>query len=258
MKCELVILEWAAYADGLVTRDEWLAWARGPERLPAEHVQQVPALSDMPAMMRRRVDRLGRLACQVAYWCQQAAGDAPLVFASRYGDAHRSLQLLGDLVQQQALSPTGFALSVHNAVAALYSIARGDTRNAVVVAGGRATVTAALVEAAALVADGEPEVLVVCYEAPLPEHYAHFQDEQNCEFAWAWRVTGAHRGKDGVTVQVQLGEEAAEAAWSPVTAWPEGLAVLRQVLQQIGNAGGDEVLIRHDRPGVCARWSAHA
>lgn len=258
MKCELVILEWAAYADGLVTRVEWLAWACGPARLPAERVQQVPALSDMPAMMRRRVDRLGRLACQVAYWCQQVAGDAPLVFASRYGDAHRSLQLLGDLVQQQPLSPTGFALSVHNAVAALYSIARGDTRNAVVVAGGRATATAALVEAAALIADGEPEVLVVCYEAPLPEHYAHFQDEQVCEFAWAWRVTGAHRGGEGIAVQVQLGEDAVEAAPSPLTGWPEGLAVLRQVLQQMGDAGSDEVLVRHDRPGVCAHWSAHA
>jgi hypothetical protein len=258
VKCELVILEWAAYADGLVTRDEWLAWARGPAQLPAEHVQQVPALSDMPAMMRRRVDRLGRLACQVAYWCQQVAGDVPLVFASRYGDAHRSLQLLGDLVQQQPLSPTGFALSVHNAVAALYSIARGDTRNAVVVAGGRATVTAALVEAAALIADGEPEVLVVCYEAPLPEHYAHFQDEHNCEFAWAWRVTGAHRGSEGVTVLLQLGEETTDAAPLPLMGRPEGLAVLRQVLQQIGKVGGDQVLVRHERPGVCARWSAHA
>lgn len=258
MKCELVILEWAAYADGLVTRDEWLAWACDSARLPAEHVQQVPALSDMPAMMRRRVDRLGRLACQVAYWCQQVAGDAPLVFASRYGDAHRSLQLLGDLVQQQPLSPTGFALSVHNAVAALYSIARGDTRNAVVVAGGRATVTAALIEAAALIADGEPEVLVVCYEAPLPEHYAHFQDEQVCEFAWAWRVTGAHRGGEGIAVQVQLGEESAEAAPSPLTGWPEGLVVLRQVLRRMGDAGSDEVMVRHDRPGVCVHWSAHA
>ncbi|MEY2840859.1 MAG: hypothetical protein RJB60_3158, partial [Pseudomonadota bacterium] len=49
-----------------------------------------------------------------------------MVFASRYGDATRSLAMLGDLVNQQALSPSSFALSVHNAVAAIYSIARGD------------------------------------------------------------------------------------------------------------------------------------
>lgn len=207
-------------------------------------------------MMRRRVDRLGRLACQVAYWCQQVEGSAPLVFASRYGDAQRSLALLGDLVQQQSLSPTGFALSVHNALAALYSIARGDTRNAVVVAGGRATATAALIEAAALIADGEPEVLVVCYEEPLPEHYAHFQDEASCEFAWAWRVAGVHRAGEGVAVQLQLGEE--DARPSSLTGWPEGMAVLRQMLRQIGGAEGDEVLVRHDRTGVCTRWSTHA
>ena len=207
-------------------------------------------------MMRRRVDRLGRLACQVAYWCQPVENSAPLVFASRYGDAQRSLALLGDLVQQQALSPTGFALSVHNAVAALYSIARGDTRNAVVVAGGRATATAALIEAAALIADGEPEVLVVCYEAPLPEHYAHFHDEASCEFAWAWRVAGAHRAGEGVSVQVQFGEDGARP--SSLKGWPEGMALLWQMLRQVGGAaGGDEVRVRHDRPGVSTRWSAH-
>lgn len=262
---EFVMLDWAAYADGLSTREAWLDWARAPAALPAEQVQQVPALPEMHAMMRRRVDRLGRMACQVAYWCQQAPSDVPLVFASRYGDADRSLSLLGDLVLQQALSPAGFALSVHNAVAALYSIARGDTRNAVVVAAGRASATAALAEAAALLADGEPEVLVVCYEAPLPEHYRHFQDESVSEYAWAWRVAGTASSAQGVRVRVTVG--GAELAsfsnasdplhgldWS---AWPEGLLALRQVLAQWAGAS-DEAVSRCHRPGVSSRWSTHA
>jgi len=258
---EFVVLDWAAYADGLTTRQDWVKWALGPARLPASHVEQVPALPDMPAMMRRRVDRMGRLACQVAYWCQAAAGGAPLVFASRYGDAHRSLALLGDLVRNEPLSPTGFALSVHNAVAALYSIARGDTGNALVVSAGRATATAALVEAAALIASGEPEVLVVCYEAPLPEHYAHFQDEAVCEFAWAWRVAAAPRVADGVLVSVQLGAAGADASPQQQDGWPEGLAVLRQVLGQVASAehgGQGDGLVRGVRPGVSARWVTHA
>lgn len=260
---EFIMLDWAAYADGLSTREAWLDWARAPAALPAEQVQQVPALSEMPAMMRRRVDRLGRMACQVAYWCQQAPGDAPLVFASRYGDADRSLSLLGDLVQQQALSPTGFALSVHNAVAALYSIARGDTRNAVVVAAGRASATAALAEAAALLADGEPEVLVVCYEAPLPEHYRHFQDESVSEYAWAWRVAGPASSAQGVRVTVGGAAQAASSDASQSlhdpdwSAWPEGLLALRQVLAQWAGTG-DEAVSRCHRPGVASRWSTHA
>jgi hypothetical protein len=58
-----------------------------------------------------------------------ADSDVPLVFASRHGDVARSMDLLGALVSDQPLSPTGFGLSVHNAIAALYSIARGHRGN---------------------------------------------------------------------------------------------------------------------------------
>lgn len=263
MLFEFVILDWAAHADGLTSHQDWLTWAAGDAVLPAPHLTQVPALTEMPAMMRRRVDRLGRLACQVAYWCEQTDRALPIVFASRYGDAHRSLALLGDLVQQQPLSPTGFALSVHNAIAALYSIARGRTENAVVVSAGRATATAALVEAAGLIADGAPEVLVVCYDAPLPPAYAHFQDEAGCEFAWAWRVGGVQRAAEGIRVALSLSASvsAGEAAHLPSgvsssDAWPEGLAVLRQCLRHLASATAHVPLVRSmDRPGVTARWS---
>lgn len=207
-------------------------------------------------MVRRRVERSGRLACQVAYWCQAGGDQVPMVFASRYGDATRSLAMLGDLVTQQPLSPTGFALSVHNAVSAIYSIARGDRGNAVVVAAGRATVTAALTEAAGLLADGAPSVLVVCYDAPLPASYAHFQDEAACEFAWAWRVSAGAGEPGGVRVQVQL--EATQTEGAAPQPWPAGLSVLRQVLRQLANAPACESLLNPDRPGVTSRWGAHA
>lgn len=248
MQFEFVILDWAAYADGLTQPSEWLAWALGPPVLPAKQVEVVPPLTEMPAMMRRRVDRLGRLACQVAYWCQPSAAQVPMVFASRYGDAARSLSLLGDLVQGQALSPTGFGLSVHNAVSALYSIARGDTQNTVVVAAGRATVEAALVEAMALLADGAPEVLVVVYEAPLPGDYAVFQDEDPCEYAWAWRIALPQLGAErDAVVRVKVRSDAlAQAPSAEWSDWPTGLLVLRHVLQNMATpqgAGGPPLVL---------------
>jgi len=217
----------------------------------------------MPAMMRRRVDRLGRLACQVAYWCQPAAG-APMVFASRYGDATRSLALLGDLVKGEPISPAGFGLSVHNAVSALYSIAQGHTDNTVVVAGGRATVAAALAEAAALLADGAPEVLVVFYEAPLPGSYAVFEDEAACEYAWAWRVASPGRcgqlAADSTALKLELSVDEAGGITDAGTAhWPAGLALLRHMLQAAAQeAAAPAALLRHDRPGTQWTWSAHA
>lgn len=237
---EFIILEWSAYADGLIDRAAWHRWAEGFAPLPRPTVATVPALAEMPAMMRRRVDRLGRLACQVAYWCQPAA-QAPMVFASRYGDAERSLSLMGDLVRGQPLSPTGFGLSVHNAISALYSIARGHTSNTVVVAAGRASAAAALTEAAALLADGAIEVLVVCYDAPLPGSYAEFEDQPSCEYAWAWRVTQPGRpGHDGPaarTVRLTTGEiKTVTGASATTTGWPAGLALLHCIVRKFGAA----------------------
>lgn len=221
-------------------------------------------------MMRRRIDRLGRMACQVAYWCHEPREDVPVVFASRYGDATRSLALLGDLAQGQPLSPTGFGLSVHNAVAALYSMARGDTANSVVVAAGRATVAAALTEAAGLLADGAPEVLVVYYESPLPADYACFHDEPALNYAWAWRVAAARvesKAQESVRLALSVGES---GGWTPSVAVdatqpsvPAGLVVLHQVLNawQVRHglaADGVGPLLRlHDRPGAAWHWSTH-
>lgn len=216
-------------------------------------------------MMRRRIDRLGRMACQVAYWCHEPREGVPLVFASRYGDAARSLALLGDLSDDQPLSPTGFGLSVHNAVAALYSMARGDTANAVVVAAGRATVAAALTEAAGLLADGAPEVLVVYYESPLPADYACFHDEPALDYAWAWRVAAVDPEHPDAAGAVRLALSVGEAR--PVDgappAMPAGLQALHQVLSawQAGNAGAADKSLSwqrlHDRPGAAWHWSCH-
>lgn len=255
MQFEFIVLEWSAYASGLAQRSDWLDWAAGPPVLPAPTVDAVPALTEVPAMMRRRIDRLGRLACQVAYWCQAPQEGVPMVFGSRYGDATRSLSLLGDLVAGQALSPTSFGLSVHNAVSALYSIAQGHTHNTVVVAAGRATVAAALTEAAAMLADGAPEVLVVFYEAPLPDHYASFQNEAACEYAWAWRVARPVSSAPGaLKYSVDVGGAMAPEAETETARWPTGLAMLRHMLRSTQSAG--PALVRHDRARTRWSWSA--
>ena len=200
-------------------------------------------------MMRRRLDRLGRLACHVAYACHPSEPAIPMVFASRYGDSAGSLALLDDLIHEQPVSPMGFGLSVHNAVSALYSIAQGHTDNTVVVAAGPATVTAALTEAAALLADCAREVLVVYYEAPLPQEYTQFQDEMACEYAWAWRVARPNAGHldypSGATIAIKLAALTTQAE-SAAPAWPTGLTVLRQVLRQLSQTHVDQaVLVPH-------------
>ncbi|PSD26840.1 3-oxoacyl-ACP synthase, partial [Stenotrophomonas maltophilia] len=114
---EFSIVDWAAWAPGLSERSQWLGWADAPYPPVGE---DTPALAEIPAMQRRRIERLGRMAIQAACWCEEGQGadsQVPLVFASRHGDVARSMELLGALSNDQPLSPTGFGLSVHNAIA---------------------------------------------------------------------------------------------------------------------------------------------
>ena len=146
----------------------------------------------MLAMSRRRLNPLGRMAAQVAYDLAGPTADegtgTPILYASRYGDATRSLALLSDLARHEPISPTAFGLSVHNAIGAMVSIARADRAHHSALAGGASSAGTALIEAAGLLADGAPEVIVVHYDAPLPGDYAAFGDEPATAYAWAWKV----------------------------------------------------------------------
>lgn len=192
-------------------------------------------------MARRRVERLGRPAFQVAQWCQGQARGMPLLFASRHGDPGRSAELLASLTRGEPLSPTSFALSVHNAIGAQYSIIRADPANVSALSNGLFTVEAAVVEAFALLADGHPEVMMVVYDASPPNIYAHHYDEPAADFAYAWCIT---QGRD-------LRLESAEVPPSSSEVLPHGLSVLRFFL------GGEPCYQRGD--GLSGwRWTRHA
>lgn len=208
---------WSAFAPGLDGDAAWLAWARAPW-LPQG--DDVPALAEMAPMQRRRVERLGRAALQVAWRCQpDAERDIPLVFATRHGDLGRTRQMLAELAQDEPLSPTQFGLSTHNAIPAQYSIARLLVGNYLVVSAGAATVEAAIIEAQALLADGAPAVLVSVFDAPTPDDYARYRDEPEAWYAWAWRLVPA---RDGLpTFSLRPGRP------KPPGILPHGLDVLR-------------------------------
>lgn len=199
-------------------------------------------------MMRRRVDTLGRFALQVAWWVQQDMVGMPVIFASRHGETERSFALLQTLNQNEPLSPTSFGLSVHNAISALYSIARRDGALYQAIAAGPATIEQAVVEAASLLADGAAEVLLVYYEAPLAEAYHAFADEPECTYAWAWRLRQPKPGD--ARCRLTLRPNRATGTIQPAVL-PHGLEVLRGSILRTGTvscrAGASEWM-----------WSYHA
>ncbi len=204
----VVIDSWAAWAPGLETNDDWLGWSQG--LLQPAHAGK-PDVSFFPAMYRRRLSSLGKMAVNVAHRCCQPDLVPPrnrIVFASRYGEKRRTDQILDSLTRGEAISPTSFSLSVHNAVAGLYSIVTEDPAPTVSIAAGEDTFAAAWIEAAGLLSAPSAQcdsVLLVYYDEPLIEPYCQFGQDVEFPFALALHLREADE-TDQESIRLQSGK----------------------------------------------------
>lgn len=133
------------------------------------------ALEQIPAMQRRRLSTLAKLALNSAMQIQSQTPVDYIVWVSQYGDERKTLKILHDVLSDQTPSPTLFSTSVHNAVSGLYSILCQDATTAVSLAGAWRD---GLIEAYAWLktTNINGQVLVVYYDEPLPDIY---QESQN-------------------------------------------------------------------------------
>lgn len=189
----LTLENWAAWAPGVASRDDWTAWGEG--RLAIVDDDQIrPDVPEIPMMMRRRLNRLGRMAARVAY---DAGGldDAVIVYCSRYGDSVLTVSLLEDIVAGELPSPAGFSMAVHNSLAGLLSIVAGNKLAHTAVAAGTESLGAGLLEAAMTMADKpDGRVLVLYCHEPLAPVYQRFRRPGEEAVAVALRFG---RGSDG-------------------------------------------------------------
>jgi len=249
LSVSFVIESWSACAPGLETPQRWAHWAAAPW-LP-EGEPQV-ALAAVAPMLRRRFAPLGRLAAQAAIDLGDVSdpadlADNPTVYASRYGETTRCLELLADQARGAPLSPTAFGLSVHNAIGAMVALARGDRRNSSAIAAGRATAAAGVAEALALLEDGARSASLIVYDAPLPPAYAHFADEPAAHFAWAWRLRRPRAGERALHLEWSAAADAGHADAAP--------AHLPASLQALWFGLGDAAALEQSADGRRCRWS---
>src|SRR5690606_27427156 len=80
------------------------------------------ALEKIPAMQRRRLSSIAKIALNSAIQSLQGIQVDYIVWSSQYGDEEKTLKILKDVLSDQTPSPTLFSTSVHNAVSGLYSI----------------------------------------------------------------------------------------------------------------------------------------
>jgi hypothetical protein len=146
----------------------------------------------------------------------------PVVYASQHGETSRGYDLLHTLARGEALSPTSFSLSVHNAIPGLWSILRKETAESVAVSVEGDGLEAAIAEACQLLHGGHENVLLILAEERPPRAYMPWIGDVPFPYALALRVC---RGTD-----FQLTLAPAGAQGETGTVWPHPLSLLRHLV----------------------------
>lgn len=166
----------------------WATWMPSPSKDGAIAPEQ-PALNQVPAMTRRRLSKMTKLAFDVALQTieQQDTTALPTIFASRHGDLHKTLMLLQQLGEKEPLSPSQFALSVHNAISGQFSMYSQNQADSNAIAAGADSLHYAILEAAARFCSESDlkQLLVVYADEPVPEPYQQFCQDPSIPIALA-------------------------------------------------------------------------
>lgn len=177
-----------------------LAWSVWPPLTGGDAqdlaVLQKDVLAFMPMHLKRRLSPLAKTVFCALTPCAVADTSIPVVFSSSHGELAKSLELIKLIEAGEEISPTTFSLSVHNAIAGLFSIAFGYTSEVTVLAPGEEGIAPAFLEAMGLLHEGAAEVLMVFYDEPLPDFYptAPFQLSADTACAVALRIAKAGTG----------------------------------------------------------------
>lgn len=197
MSLTFALEAWSAWAPDKTRLLDWQAWALDQE-FPAESGQ--PDISAVPAMQRRRMSSLSKMAFATAFACSGALPVKPIcIFASRHGELKRTVKIIEGLVRLEDVSPADFSLSVFNTALGLYSIFMQNKEPSTMVVGGEDTFGSALIEARTWLGRfPETPVLLVYFDEPLPEPLSSMEDPPGSPFSVALLFSAA--GKPNVRV----------------------------------------------------------
>jgi hypothetical protein len=218
---EARVRAWSAWAVGRERPEDWRRWCAGP--VPLERSGH-PEARFLPPLIRRRCSPLARIALTAAFECcgEEERAACSSVFASRHGNINESVDLLDRLALRQPLSPTVFSHTVHNAQAALFSLAAGNGRTSSSIAAQADTFGCAWVESLALLErePGTPALLVIA-DVPLESAFAGLVDEVEASYGVALLLARAGPGR-------RVGFAVEAAAESPARPrWPDAVEFLR-------------------------------
>jgi len=180
---------------------------------------QTELLASIPKMLKRRLTPLARMVFCAAIPCIDDKSSIPTVFSSTHGELAKSFKMMEMIEAGEEISPTAFSLSVHNAIAGLFSMAFKNKQQSTVVAPGEEGIAAAFIEALGLLEEGESQVLMVLYDEPLVDFYPAAPYKLTAKDSCAIALTISRTGS-GVPIrfccQQQTGDDGEQPLQAPL------------------------------------------
>ncbi|EKO1146281.1 beta-ketoacyl synthase chain length factor [Escherichia coli] len=148
---------------------QWQEWSRQPQAI--DPTAPLAKLSELPMMTARRLSSGSKLAVECGLAMLRSHQPGAVLYTSRHGELERNYRIVHALATEQALSPTDFALSVHNSSVGNLTIAAKQPIVSSSLSAGRDTFQQGLCEVLSLLQAGYQRVLMVDFDGFLPEFY---------------------------------------------------------------------------------------
>mgnify|MGYP000114213461 FL=1 len=151
-------------------------WANNDLILPEEFVPPKPQY--YPKGQLRRLSPYSKVVLNCLDIPQVLTQNLPLIFASQHGDLAKTVTLIKDAALGEDLSPTQFALSVHNATTGLFSIATDNTAPTTTISAGNNTFVEGLIEASMQCQQENTSVIYTYCDFDVPIEYRKFEERK--------------------------------------------------------------------------------
>jgi beta-ketoacyl synthase-like protein len=176
---------------------QWAIWPPMQQDKTQDEIFQAKLLARIPPMLKRRLSPLARTVFCAAIQCMTEQDCIPTVFSSSHGELAKSFAMLEQIEAGEDISPTMFSLSVHNAIAGMFSIVFHNQMQTTVVAPGEDGLAPAFIEALGLLNEGADEVLLIFYDEPLVPFYPAepFKLTTDTRLALALKLTQRGQGE---------------------------------------------------------------
>jgi hypothetical protein len=179
---KLHIARFSAWAADIGSTGEWKEWAAGTRVVPP--LEGAPSLEGVPSkegrapeiaftdsLFRRRLSQISKMTIQVVHDLLPLDEAIKIIFLSFRGELARQYKINKMVIEDKAIMPAAFSLSVFNAPIALASIALGLKGGYTAIYPGGKSFATGLAAAEAALFSGADELLFVYADEEIPLEY---------------------------------------------------------------------------------------